>query len=199
MSAAGSLPSADSAEWLMRFHAGDRQVIAQIYREHGATITRVVGAILSGPDREGVIHDIFLQLIESEEMRRKFQGGSISAWLRQVARNRALDTYRRRSRRQELVEEAAQEADVSEAPPSPERAVEAAWVNKLVERFTEEVLPAKWHRVFEVRFVKQLSQRDAAKVIGISRTTLAYQETRVRHLLRKFMLQADARFLDDAR
>ena len=42
--------------------------------------------------------------------------------------------------------------------------------------------------VFEARFVRQLTQREAASTLGISRTTLAYQEHRIRKLLRKHLL-----------
>jgi RNA polymerase sigma-70 factor (ECF subfamily) len=192
------IPAQDSEAWLERFHAGDKAIIAQLYADHAPTLARVVGGILTGADRESVLHDVFLQLIESPPMRAKFQGGSISAWLRQVARNRALDSFRRRSRRRVLDQEVVEQPDASDDTDSPEAAVEAAWVDKLVERFKRDVLPAKWHRVFDLCCVRQLSQREAAKVLGVTRTTLAYQELRVRQMLRQFMLDTDARFLDDA-
>ena len=66
-----------------------------------------------------------------------------------------------------------------------ERTVEA---RLLVDRFRREVLPAKWARVFEARFVSGLDQRSAAAQVGISRTTLAYQEIQIRRLLRRFLL-----------
>jgi len=50
------------------------------------------------------------------------------------------------------------------------------------------VLPAKWATVFEARFVLGLDQRSAATRIGVSRTTLAYQEIQIRRLLRRFLL-----------
>ena len=59
----------------------------------------------------------------------------------------------------------------------------------MIERFRREVLPAKWADVFEHRFLRQLSQAEAAELLGIGRTTLAYQETRVRRLLRRFLLK----------
>jgi RNA polymerase sigma-70 factor (ECF subfamily) len=61
----------------------------------------------------------------------------------------------------------------------------------LLERFCRDVLPTKWRPVFETCFVRQLTQRDAARELGISRTTLLYQQHRVRALLRKFLLEVD--------
>jgi RNA polymerase sigma-70 factor (ECF subfamily) len=61
----------------------------------------------------------------------------------------------------------------------------------MIDRFRAHHLPAKWRGVFEVRFVQQLDQSEAARVLGIHRTTLVYQEFRVRQLLRKFFLQKE--------
>ena len=63
----------------------------------------------------------------------------------------------------------------------------------LVDRFREQVLPAKWAGVFQARFIEQRDQRDAAASLGIARTTLAYQELRIRSLLKKFLLRGESR------
>ena len=68
------------------------------------------------------------------------------------------------------------------------RRVTAAMV---IERFRKTVLPPKWDAVFEARFLKQLGQREAAMVLGMHRTTLMYQEHRIRALLQKFVLETD--------
>lgn len=183
-----------SDEWLARFYEGDREVIAQLYTEHATTVAHAVGTILTGTDRESAIHDVFVALMESEAMRRRFSGGSISAWLRQIARNRALDIFRQRKRRAVLDQQQAQDEDV--ALPSPEHQAESLWLEKLIAHIKSEVLPPKWHPVFEARFVKHLSQRDAAKVLRMRRTTLAYQEARVRAALKKFMLSREGGLFD---
>lgn len=43
--------------------------------------------------------------------------------------------------------------------------------------------------MFELRFLHQLPQRDAASRLGINRTTLAYREVRIRRLLKRFLLE----------
>jgi RNA polymerase sigma-70 factor (ECF subfamily) len=60
-----------------------------------------------------------------------------------------------------------------------------------VERFCREHLPAKWAKVFDARFLRQLPQREAARELGIQRSTLAYQEQQVRELLTAFLLSAE--------
>jgi RNA polymerase sigma-70 factor (ECF subfamily) len=49
-------------------------------------------------------------------------------------------------------------------------------------------LPKKWERVFVARFLEQQDQPTAARSLGIPRTTLAYQEYRIRKRLRKYMM-----------
>ena len=51
-----------------------------------------------------------------------------------------------------------------------------------------EILPEKYAPLFQVRFLEQLPQREAADKLGMSRSTLAYQEARVRELLTTFLL-----------
>jgi RNA polymerase sigma-70 factor, ECF subfamily len=168
--------------WLQRFHAGDRRLIEAIYREHFDTVARAT-AVLSAADRETAIHEIFLRLLTQDHLRASFRGGSLAAWLTVISRNHAIDCMRRRSR----------EVPAGSGVPGVERgnpgATEATLQARvLIDRFRREILPPKWAGVFEARFVEQQSQSEAAASLRISRTTLAYQESRVRLLLRDFLL-----------
>ncbi|NMO16354.1 RNA polymerase sigma factor [Pyxidicoccus fallax] len=182
--------SADERAWLGRFHAGDARVLNACYREHFDTVYRSASRVLSGVDAETVVHDVFLRLLSNEAMRRSFQGGSLAAWLNTLARNLAVDTLRRRQREQNALAHLADEPRFDEEPAPPEPSLDAS---HLLERFRREHLPAKWAPVFEARFVRQLSQREAAAALGLHRTTLAYQELRIRSLLKKFLLPPEAR------
>jgi RNA polymerase sigma-70 factor (ECF subfamily) len=175
---------------LAAFHAGDRAVLERCYAEHLETVNTAVGAVLSGADRETVVHEVFLRLIEDARLRRGFHGGSLPAWLRVVARNQAIDYARRRAIEAAAVERASNESPASEADPGLEERISARLV---VERFRAEVLPRKWRGVFEARFVEQQDQPRAARALGLSRTTLAYREYRIRRLLRKFVLRGGGR------
>jgi RNA polymerase sigma-70 factor (ECF subfamily) len=182
-------PDEASAGWLRRFHAGEPAVLEACYREHFDTVARAVGGLLTGADRETVIHEVFLKLLSQEGMRRSFQGGAFGAWLATVARHQALDYVRARQREGSAMSRFASDAQEEAPAPSPlEGRLEA---RRLVETFRREHLPPQWAPVFEARFLRQLSQREAAAELKMRRTTLAYQELRVRHLLRKFLLSQE--------
>jgi RNA polymerase sigma-70 factor (ECF subfamily) len=172
------------AKELEEFHRGTRPVIERVYREHFKTVAGAVSKFVHGADQETVIHEVFLRLITDESLRRNFTGGSLAAWLGTVSRHHAID-YQRRRDRELPIEDAPVEIE------GPDRFAQAAEARLLIERFRDEVLPAKWQRLFEVRFAQQLDQRQAAEALGISRTTLAYQEHRVRSLLHRFLRRGE--------
>jgi RNA polymerase sigma-70 factor (ECF subfamily) len=171
---------------LEAFHAGTRSIIETCYREHFLTVDRAIGEILRGADRETVVHEVFSRLIAREALRRSFRGGSLGAWLTAVARNQAIDYRRRLAREAPLF--AAPEAAGQGAGSGWEEATEA---RLLIERFRREHLPPAWADVFELCFLRQLSQREASAELGISRTTLAYRELRIRRRLRRFLLEGE--------
>jgi RNA polymerase sigma-70 factor (ECF subfamily) len=167
--------------WLAAFQRGDRDVLEACYRTHFAAVERAIGTVLSGADRETVIHEVFTRLLGNAELRGAFQGGSLVAWLGTVARNQAIDYQRRLGR--EMVLRA--EGDQAPAPPWHE----AAEARVLVDRFRREHLRPDWDGVFELRFLQQMTQHEASRALGVSRTTLAYREMRIRSALRAFLLE----------
>jgi RNA polymerase sigma-70 factor (ECF subfamily) len=100
-----------------------------------------------------------------------------------VARNQAIDYQRRLGRETGLGAEGAQ--------PASQPWHEAAEARVLIERFRREHLRPEWAPVFELRFLQQLTQHEASRALGVSRTTLAYRELRVRSALRAFLLEDD--------
>jgi len=170
--------------WLADFHRGDRDTFETLYREYFATVDGAVARVLAGADKETVIHDVFCQLMMRAEVRSAFRGGSFGAWLGTLARNRAVDFHRRRKLEQPMGADPEAFGGALETQ-SFEPKAEA---RLLIERFSR-TLPEKWQRVFEKRFVEGLDQLEAATALDMSRTTLAYQEYRIRRLLRRFVLQ----------
>jgi RNA polymerase sigma-70 factor (ECF subfamily) len=167
--------------WLEDFHEGQRTTMADVYHEHFATVEAAVGRVLSGADKETVIHEVFFKLIDSADQRRKFQGGSFGAWITTVARNQAIDHARRRDR------ELPMSAEVLPNDPDAVDGNEAAGARVLIERFRRG-LPENWRRVFDLCFLGQVPQREAATTLGLARTTLAYQHHQIRLRLRKFLV-----------
>jgi RNA polymerase sigma-70 factor, ECF subfamily len=165
-------------DWVAAFHAGDRRVIEQCYREYFTLVDARVGRVLQGADRETVVHEIFYQLLTSAPMRQSFRGGSFAAWLGTVAGNAGIDHARRKGREQPIEDHHVDAGALAQDPESD------ALARVMMERFRQAV-PVEWLPVFECRFVHQLTQQEAAASLGIGRTTLAYRELRIRHLLRR--------------
>jgi RNA polymerase sigma-70 factor (ECF subfamily) len=170
---------------LADFHAGTREAFTAFYRDHFSTVDRAVGRILSGADKETVVHEIFLRVMTKAELRLAFRGGSMTAWLAAVARNHAIDYTRHHRLEQPSGAELNAEIAVQDGA-AMERRVDA---RILVDRFRREYLPAKWEPVFELRFLRHIGQEQAARQLGIGRTTLAYREHRIKALLRRFLLK----------
>ena len=178
----------DEAFDLEGFHAGDRRTLERVYREHYAKVARAAASVLAPADAETVTHEVFHRLLSSAKMRESFKGGELGAWLARVAKNQALDFRRRYARETSLEDGVAEVPDTTSTESAQGDSRSAAMV---VERFRKTVLPPKWDAVFEARFLKQLGQREAAIALGMHRTTLMYQEHRIRALLHKFVLETD--------
>jgi len=174
------------ASWLERFHAGDRDVLDEVYRAHVETVHRAAGGVLGGADLETVVHEVFFKLMSNADLRKSFHGGDLGAWLLVMGRHHAIDYVRRRNREEPAGLEVAGPAEAVHAGIGAR--AEAAL---LIEKFCAEVLPPKWRAVFEARFVQHLTQTEAATALGVHRTTLVYQELRIRRLLSAFLLEEE--------
>jgi RNA polymerase sigma-70 factor, ECF subfamily len=178
------LDKIDDADWRARFFSGDRPIIEAIYEEYFDALLGTATRILDKANAETVVHEVFYRLLANEAMRRSFQGGSLAAWLSAVTRNLAIDHQRRHKRE-------TSDADAVDRAREPGRIADRVEARLVVERFRTQVLPPKWLPVFEARFIRQLDQREAARSIGIGRTTLAYRELRIRSLLKTFLLKME--------
>ena len=176
---------ANDPAWLARFHTGERAILEQCYRDHFAKVLAAAARILAGVDAETVAQEVFFRLLSDEKTRQAFGGGNLGAWVAKVAANAAIDHHRRHRREvgQEPVDEAS-DLDTG-------RLEDELDAKLLVERFRRERLPPKWSGVFEVRFLRQLPQREAALELGMQRSTLAYQESQIRALLSDFLLASE--------
>jgi RNA polymerase sigma-70 factor (ECF subfamily) len=187
--AVADLHPTEEAFDLEGFHSGDRRALERCYREHYSAVARAAASVLAPADAETVTHEVFHRLLSTPKMRESFKGGDLGAWLSRVAKNHALDFRRRYARETSLEEGAAEAPDVAaNANDAQSDSLSAAIV---IERFKQTCLPPKWAAVFEARFLKQLGQREAALALGMHRTTLMYQEHRIRALLRTFVLESE--------
>jgi RNA polymerase sigma-70 factor, ECF subfamily len=170
--------------WTEAFHRGTTATMAAVYQEHFVTVRSAVFGVLQGADGETVIHEVFFRILSNEDLRRAYRAGSFASWLFAVSRHHAIDYARRRAREAPFGLEPA-----GEVPSC--RLHEQIEARLLMRRFREQVLPPEWIPVFDARFVRQLDQRQAARAIGVPRTTLVYREHRIRRLLRAFLLSTE--------
>jgi RNA polymerase sigma-70 factor (ECF subfamily) len=177
--------------WLADFHAGDRGAMEQCYREHHRTVFTVVGRILPAADAETVTHEVFYRLLSDPGLRENFKGGNFSAWIAHVATNSAID-YLRQRRREQAGLAGAEDGEI-DASCEARRLDDEMEAKALVERFRRERLPPEWAGVFDARFIRQITQREAARELGLHRTTLVYRELRIRRMLTQFLLRGPAR------
>lgn len=181
-------------DWLSSFYEGDNQAIAAVYQVYFSTVRCSVERVLTqrcAADRETVIFQVFEGLLTRRKMREGFRGGRMDRWLTAVARNASIDFLRRHQREvltDPQVLSAAHRAEVDEGP-DPEMIAQHRELEAQVAEFRARHLPPKLEPVFEARFFKQLSQYEAAELLGMRRTTLASQEKKIRALLRRFFLR----------
>lgn len=166
----------------LRFQAGDRELFGELYRETYETVDAAVGRVLRGADRETVVHDLYLRLMTKPELRRSFAGGSLGAWLGTLAHNLAVDFWRRNRKETSLAADGPPLVD-----PLVRRVEEQAELKLFLDRFRRDGLPEELWPLFQARFIERLDQREAARRLGMHRTTLAYRELRVRRFLQAFL------------
>ena len=166
----------------LRFQAGDREFFGHLYRETYETVDAAVGRVLRGADRDTVVSDLYLRLLTKPELRRSFTGGSLRAWLATLAHNLAVDFWRRNRRETSLEADGPPLID-----PMVRRVEEQAELKLFIDRFKRDGLPEELWPLFQARFIERLDQREAARRLGMHRTTLAYRELRVRRYLKAFL------------
>jgi RNA polymerase sigma factor (sigma-70 family) len=164
---------------LSAFHEGQEDVISQIYIKHSAALLREVRGYTGPAEAESVVHDVFVELLRNRDLRGRFTGGALFAWLRQIARMKTFE-HLRRSRRQ-VVE------DVPEGHTSPEPDLEA---RDVLLRFLTAEVPAKQREFFGLRFLERHTQLEIAARLGIARSTLEGWEHGLIEKLRTFVLEA---------
>ena len=173
------------------------EVVARERRRLGSFIRRRVP---DPADAEDILQEVFGELVESVRLLRPIE--QVGAWLYQVARNRIIDRFRRRS-----IEATASpdpingdELDaLSELLPSPQAGPDAQYARRvLVEQLDAalEELPAEQRDVFVAHELEGESFRELATRTGLSINTLLSRKhyavlhlrERLRQIYREFEL-----------
>ena len=162
---------------LAAFHDGRRDVIHDVYKEHGAALLRETRRHAGAAEAEAVVHEVFVELLRNRALRQQFVGGELFSWLRQIARFKVLEHLRHAGRY------VAQ--DVPDVAISRESDLEA---RDVLTRFIAAGVPAGQREFFGLRFLERRTQVEIASCLGIPRSTLEGWEHKLIKKLRAFVL-----------
>lgn len=163
---------------LAAFHAGRAEAVHAVYVKHGPALLRAVRAMAGPAEAEAVVHDVFVELMLNAELRARFTGGALLAWLRQIARLKTLEHLRRIKR--------PVGAELPDAGASPEADLEA---RDVLQRFVAAAVPEKQRTFFGLRFLERHTQVEVAARLGLPRSTLEGWEHALTDKLRTFILR----------
>jgi RNA polymerase sigma-70 factor (ECF subfamily) len=155
--------------------------LAGIYRRHRPALLRVARRLVGVVEAESVIQEVFVELLRNAELRRRFSGGSLQAWLGEITRRKGLDYLRRHGREIPVETEDAGRGAVHTEP--------GLLARQLVERFVGARVPPAQQPFFVLRFLEHRTQVEAAAALGLPRSTLEGWEHRLVAALRRFILE----------
>lgn len=204
-------PNGWPRELLRGFKAGERAALTDVYRMHAQEVAGLLRhgfAFESGGQRRrfaGYASGFELQDALHETFRRAFEPSArdaydglrpYGAYVGTIARNLVLRSFRARETAFPIdtiesgaIESGAIESGVRatvDVGPSPEHAVHEEQVRALVGRFLA-TLAADEQALVEARFVRGLSQRDAADALGLGRQTIRTKEKTLRTKLLAYL------------
>jgi RNA polymerase sigma-70 factor (ECF subfamily) len=191
-----SIPAGDS-DLVVRAAGGDERAMAALYDRYGEVLYAVAYRIVGQrADAEEVVLDALAQAWR-EATRFEASRGSVAGWLTTIARSRALDLVRARTRRERITASAAAERpDSSPAmgswPVDPSSGVDLAERRKQVQQALEALSPPQ-RRAIELAYFEGLSQSEIAErlqePLGTIKTRVRLGMQKLRESLRPFYFE----------
>jgi RNA polymerase sigma-70 factor (ECF subfamily) len=169
----GMLPSSDDGLLLTRIQRGEEAAMATLFDRYSKVVYSVALRVLRDPAAaEDVLQDIFMQIWRKPESFVSSRG-SMGGWLAVVARNRSIDSLRRR-KPSDSVDEIALA--------SPYNLAEEAERSVMMERARGVMigLPPEQRKVVEMAFFDGLTHSEIAELTGDPLGTI---KTRIRTAL----------------
>ncbi len=167
------VPPEDDASLLALLQAGNEQAMGLLYDRYSKIVFSVALRVLRDKaSAEDVLQEIFMQIWRNPNSFIAARG-SLGGWLAVVARNRSIDSLRRK-RPSESVEEIALA--------SPYNLAEEAERNNMMERARAaiQLLPGEQRKTLEMAFFDGLTHSEIAEVTG---DPLGTVKTRIRSAL----------------
>jgi RNA polymerase sigma-70 factor (ECF subfamily) len=180
-----------------RAAAGEERAIAGLYDRYGQVLYAVAYRIVGErADAEEVVLDAFAQAWR-EAPRFEASRGSVAGWLTMIARSRALDLVRARSRRDRITTTAASARPdaplaMGERRPDPAAGIDHAERRREVRQALDS-LSAPQRQAIELAYYEGLSQSEIAErleePLGTIKTRIRLGMQRLREALRPFYFE----------
>lgn len=165
--------------------SGDRAALETLYEHHAATVLGISLKIIG--DRaaaEDVLQETFWRVWQSA-VTYQSQRGPFTGWLFRIARNLAIDAYRRRSVRPQAITETGDANPILDRIPDPDMDVEKQAQSNLKTQQVRNALaalPREQRQVIEMAYFYGMKRQEIAEVTGEAPGTI---HTRARLGLQK--------------
>jgi len=154
-----------------RFRSGDEAALRELYDRYGGAVLHLAAGMLGNrSDAEDVVQATFVAAWNGRAGYRDDRG-SLLAWLLGIARRKAIDALRARTRDARTAESLARDGHVTElVAPAAEHVVE-----RLVVTDELATLPVEQRRVLELAFYDDLTHQQISTVTGLPLGTVKSQ------------------------
>ena len=163
--------------------AGDEQAMQKIICRYSRLLWSIVGAVLSQvgttEDMEECVADVFIDLWEHPQKYDESRGG-LKAWLSVIARNKAIDRYRQKTKIQTIPLEETVLAQMGVEPEMENR----EGLQEALAELTEEE-----KEILLLRYVYQQKPKEMAVALGLSVKQIENRLYRIKAKMRKQMEQ----------
>lgn len=167
-------PESDE-ELVFAIAGGDRDALGELYDRHAGAVAAVARRYGVGDDQlEELVHDVFLELWGSAGEYDP-ERASVRTWLLVRTRSRAIDRQRKRTRRQELLDQSGDLLHPTSPAIDQAKAVAHEQVRQAVARLDEEL-----RQVVDLAYFAGESTRSMAEALGIPRGTVKSRLRRAR-------------------
>jgi RNA polymerase sigma-70 factor (ECF subfamily) len=187
-------PPPIDGELVARAARGDERAVGQLYDRYGGVLYAVAYRIVGQrADAEEVVLEAFTQAWR-EAPRFEAGRGSVAGWLTMIARSRALDLVRARSRRERITASAAADRPntspaMSEFRPDPANALDHDERRRQVQQALQTLSPPQ-RQAIELAYFEGLSQSEIAErlqePLGTVKTRVRLGMQKLRECLRPF-------------
>ena len=189
--------AASDSQLIAAVRRGNDHAFEQLYRRYSASVERfVAGRVRDRGRAEDLVQEIFLSALR--RLRATETDITFRPWIFEIAKNAAIDHYRRMSRAEEIsihADDALRPSDqlrlVGRAHARPENAIlHKEQFDQLRDAFAE--LSQSHHRVLVLREFEGLSYREIAKKMDMTRPAVESALFRARRRLQQEYARAEA-------